>query len=306
MAAVVDERERAACASPHVESVAARAPVFWSHTILAAKGSGSVTGALITRVAGQQAVDASTAQTIKCDLIAVSVGWTPAIELLHQAGGKAAYHEQRGEILPLQLPPGVFVAGRAAGTHLVENQQAEGRLAGLSAAAFLGLGDAPDQAELDALRVRAAAENRRTSDRVSVPGHKKRIVCYCEDVTTKDLETSIEEGYNSLELLKRYSTVTMGPCQGKMCHMNAVHLCARANGWTVAQTGTTTSRQPQTPVELGALAGAHLEPVQVTPLHAWHLAHGARQMVAGQWLRPAALRRPAGRGQGRARARRPD
>ncbi len=293
VAGIVDERERAACASPHRDALAARAPVFWQHTILAAKGSGSVSAAVIARVGGKQAVDAATAQTLKCDLIAVSVGWTPAIEMVHQAGGKAAYHEQRGEILVTQAPPSVFVAGRAAGTHLVDNQLAEGRLAGLGAAAYLGLGAAPDPAELEAVRVRAASENRRTSDRVSVPGHKKRFVCYCEDVTTKDLETSIEEGYNSLELLKRYSTVTMGPCQGKMCHANAVHLCARANGWTVAETGATTYRQPQTPVELGALAGGRLEPVQVTPVHAWHVAHHAQQLVAGQWLRPLHYGDPA-------------
>ncbi len=187
VAAIVDERERSACASAHCDSLSSAVPVFWQHTILAAKGTGAVSGAVIARVGGPQAVDASTAQTLKCDLIAVSVGWTPAIEMLHQAGGKAAYHEQRREILPIQLPPGVFAAGRAAGTHQVDNQAAEGRLAGLSAAAFLGLGSAPEPAEVDALRVRAAAENRRTSDRVSVPGHKKRIVCYCEDVTTKDL-----------------------------------------------------------------------------------------------------------------------
>ena len=293
VAAIVDEREQADCASPHRAALSAAVPIFWTHTILAAKGPGSVSGAVIARVSGQQAVDAATAQTLKCDLIAVSVGWTPAIEMLHQAGGRAAYHDQRQEILPVQLPAGVFVAGRAAGTHLVENQVAEGRLAGRSAAAYLGLGAAPDASEVDAVRVRAAAENRRTSARVSVPGRKKRFVCYCEDVTTKDIDASIEEGFNSLELLKRYSTVTMGPCQGKLCHMNAVHLCARGNGWTVAETGTTTYRQPQTPVALGALAGAHLEPVQVTPIHGWHGAHGATQMVAGQWLRPLHYGDPA-------------
>jgi sarcosine oxidase subunit alpha len=293
VAAIVDERDRSACASPHLEALSAHMPVFWRHTILGAQGSGAVNGARVARVSGDQAVDTATAQTLTCDLIAVSVGWTPAIELLHQAGGNTAYDEQRGEILPVQMPPGIYVAGRAAGTHTVANQLDEGRLTGRNAAAHAGFGAAPSASEAEALRLRRATEARRTSVRVSVPGRKKRFVCYCEDVTTKDIETSIDEGYNSLELLKRYSTVTMGPCQGKLCHNNAMHLCARANGWTVAQTGTTTYRQPQTPVELGALAGAHLEPVQVTPIHAWHLAHNAQQMVAGQWLRPLHYGDPA-------------
>ncbi|MEK9136679.1 MAG: (2Fe-2S)-binding protein, partial [Bacteroidota bacterium] len=129
-------------------------------------------------------------------------------------------------------------------------------------------------------------ESRRTSNRISVPGKKKRFLCYCEDVTDRDLETAIAEGYNSIELLKRYSTISMGPCQGKMCSMNTIHLCARANGWTVQETGTTTARPPITPVSLGVLAGQNMEPVQVSPIHEWHLARGAKMMVAGLWLRP--------------------
>lgn len=287
VAAIVDERERSACASPHVEALAAGAPVFWQHTLLAAQGSSAVSGAVVARVAAEGGVDKASAQTLACDLITISVGWTPAIEMLHQAGGKAAYDEARGEVLPAELPPHFYVAGRAAGQHGVEAQQAAGRLAGRRAAAGLGIGSAPSDAEA------AADEPRRTSTRVSVPGKKKRFVCYCEDVTVKDLDTAIAEGYNSLELLKRYSTITMGPCQGKMCSANSMHLCARANGWTVAETGTTTQRQPQTPLALGALAGQHMEPVQVTPIHAWHVARGAKQMVAGQWLRPLHYGDPA-------------
>jgi sarcosine oxidase subunit alpha len=71
-----------------------------------------------------------------------------------------------------------------------------------------------------------------------------------------------------------------------MCSQNTIHLCARANQWSMAETGATTARPPMTPVSLGALAGQHLEPVQVTPIHQWHQAQGARMMVAGLWLRP--------------------
>ncbi|MGH2523347.1 MAG: glycine cleavage T C-terminal barrel domain-containing protein, partial [Anaerolineales bacterium] len=287
---IVDERERNACASSHAEKLSAEVPVFWRHTILAAKGSGAVNGAVIARVHAEDKVDPATAQTLNCDVISVSVGWTPAIDLANQAGGKGAYDESRGETLcvPATLPPSVFIAGRAAGTHDPETQMAEGRVAGSSAAAHAGLGNAPnaDAAWWPAISEQKAKEPRRTSTRVSVPGHKKRFVCYCEDATTQDIETAIAEGYDSMELLKRYSTISMGPCQGKMCSMNTVHLCARANGWSVQQTGTTTSRQPITPVSLGALAGQHMEPVQVTPIHAWHLARKPKMLVAGLWLRP--------------------
>src|SRR5262249_7146292 len=49
-------------------------------------------------------------------------------------------------------------------------------------------------------------------------------------------------------------------------------------------------------VAFGTLAGPetgkHFEPIRRTPLHAWHAAHGARFVEAGQWLRPRAYLRP--------------
>ncbi len=304
VAAMVDERTQDSCASTGHTELAARLPTFWEHTIVAARGSSAVTGAVIAQTPSPAHFAACPAggiprrgtyaecegqgggRSLDCDLIVVSVGWTPALELAFQAGAKAVYDEQRGETLATTVPTGICVAGRAAGTHDVDMQMMEGRLAGLSAAAHVGLGSPPSPDEQLALANRKAAAPRRTSTRVNTYGHKKRFVCYCEDVTDQDITTAIAEGFDSLELLKRYSTITMGPCQGKMCGMNAIHLCAYANHCTVQETGVTTSRQPITPVSLGSLAGQHMEPTQVTPIHAWHLAHGAKTMAAGLWLRP--------------------
>jgi sarcosine oxidase subunit alpha len=47
------------------------------------------------------------------------------------------------------------------------------------------------------------------------PGKGKCFVCICEDVTTKDMKRAIGEGFDSIELAKRYTTTTMGPCQGQ-------------------------------------------------------------------------------------------
>ena len=292
VAAVVDERDTGS-SSRADELTAAGVPAFYRHTILAACGSREVSGAVVAGLDPLGEVDPSTAQTLGCDLIAISVGWSPDIGLVQLAGGRSVYDDERAEMLSAKLPPGLHVAGRAAGTHAVDNQLDEGRLAGAGAAAFTGRGEAPGEDEIAALAGRKAAEPVRTSDRVLVPGKKKRFLCYCEDVTDVDLETAVAEGYDSIELLKRYSTISMGPCQGKMCSTNAARLCARANGKTVQETGKTTSRPPVSPVTLGALAGQSMEPVQVTPIHGWHLERGARMMVSGTWLRPEHYGDPA-------------
>ena len=120
----------------------------------------------------------------------------------------------------------------------------------------------------------------------SYQGRGKRFVCICEDVTTKDVKRAIQEGFDSLELAKRYTTVTMGPCQGKLCHLASVRAYADARHVYETAIGSTTARPPWTPVELGLLAGRHFEPTRRTSIHFRHKESGARMMWAGPWRRP--------------------
>ena len=87
--------------------------------------------------------------------------------------------------------------------------------------------------------------------------------------------------------MKRYTTVTMGPCQGKMCQLPAIGICAHETGRTMGQTGTTTARPPNPSVTLGALAGARHHPIRRTPMHYEHEALGAVWLDMGEWKRPA-------------------
>lgn len=281
VAAVADERPQGQ--PPVAADVTAEgAAALTGYTIVAAEGNGAVQRAILAPVDEHGQISTGAKRRFDCDLIAVSVGWAPANGLLYQANGRLAYDEDRGEFLPDTLPDGIYAAGRVTGAHDVSTEMEQGRRAGARAAAFAGLGDPPSANEEE----RATDAPVRTSTLVSTPGKKKQFVCYCEDVTKKDVETAIAEGYNSIELLKRYSTISMGPCQGKMCSLNTIHLCARANDWTIEETGTTTSRPPMTPVRLGVLAGQNMEPVRYTPVHQWHVERGSRMMVAGLWMRP--------------------
>src|SRR2546426_5171771 len=91
------------------------------------------------------------------------------------------------------------------------------------------------------------------------------------------------EGFDELETLKRYSTVSMGPCQGRMCLMSAAALCAERTGRTLFETGSTTARPPVEPISLGLLAGAPYHSVQLTPLHYKHPAARAPPIGMGLW-----------------------
>jgi sarcosine oxidase subunit alpha len=123
--------------------------------------------------------------------------------------------------------------------------------------------------------------------RPPAPGGSGRcFVCVCEDVTDKDLRRALEEGFDSIELVKRYTTVTMGPCQGKLCHLTAIRLCAQELGGDEASIGATTARPPWQPVALGLLAGRGHEPARRTSIHHRHRELGATMMWTGPWRRP--------------------
>lgn len=128
----------------------------------------------------------------------------------------------------------------------------------------------------------------RIDPRPSYAGRGKCFVCVCEDVTTKDVKRAIAEGFDSIELAKRYTTVTMGPCQGKLCQLPSIRLYAQEVNAYETDLGATTARPPWAPVELGLLAGRHLEPTRRTAIHFRHEEAGARMMWAGPWRRPYA------------------
>lgn len=160
-------------------------------------------------------------------------------------------------------------------------------MAGLNAAAEAGFGlGAPEELSRQVARLKAGEAVRNSAVVYACGGGKKTFISFDEDVTVKDLHDAVAEGYSSMELLKRYSTLSMGPSQGKYENANTMALCAEANGVAVGSAGTTTSRPPFSPVPLGALAGRVVEPVKYTPIHAWHVARGARLMNAGVWKRP--------------------
>ena len=119
-------------------------------------------------------------------------------------------------------------------------------------------------------------------------GRGKCFVCVCEDVTTKDMKRAIAEGFDSIELAKRYTTTTMGPCQGKLCHLPSIRVYSKETRTYEAAIGTTTARPPWSPVELGLLAGRELTPARRTSMHWSHAEAGATIQWAGSWKRPYA------------------
>jgi sarcosine oxidase subunit alpha len=178
----------------------------------------------------------------KCDLVVMSGSPQPNYKLLAQAGARVEYDSGRGIFVPRDLPDHVEAVGAVTGD------------VGAPAVPSPILGYRGD----------------------------KCFVCFCEDQTTKDLKYAIAEGFDSIELSKRYTTVTMGPCQGRLCHVNSIRVYAKATDLDENTIGTTTARPPYTPISMGLLAGNPQEPKKRTSLHHRHKDLGGKMMWTGQ------------------------
>ncbi|MBP88621.1 MAG: aminomethyltransferase [Planctomycetaceae bacterium] len=218
---------------------------------------------------------------IDCDGIAMSVGWTPNGGLLYQAGGRFTHDERVEQLVPQPLPPGTFAAGRVNGVFDLESQIDDGYRAGLEAAVCLGR----FAGEILPSSSHQAAPPSHPYPIVAHPG-KKNFVDLDEDLHLVDFNNAHQEGYDSIELMKRFSTVGMGPSQGKLSNINALRVLAKLNDATINETGTTTSRPFHQPVSIGHLAGRRFHPQRRTPIHDWHMQTNAEMVHAGAWQRP--------------------
>jgi sarcosine oxidase subunit alpha len=289
VAAIADLRPDAAAADAAAKTqlAAAGVPLLQGYGIREAIGRRErVVAAVLT-----PAASGGKPQRFACDGIVVSVGFAPNASLLHQAAARFEYSEALQQYVPLETPAGVFAAGRVNGVFDLASELADGERAGLEAAAHLGL---RDKTPSDSRSLRAARTDSPThSFPIAPSGRAKCFVDFDRDVLLEDIEGAIESGFDSVELMKRYARLGVGPSQGKHSMPNAVRVLARARGLRVREVGTPTARPFYQPVPLAHLAGLDAHPIRRTALHTRHEAASARFFRAGDWLRPEYYAQPA-------------
>ena len=260
---------------------------LFGHDVASALGGRSVEAVDVVDLNGKRGADS---RRIECDLVCVSGGWTPSVHLFSQSGGRLAFAEGIGAFVPGPGKQDAHSAGAANGAFALSSCLREGMAAGARAAGHAGFGNGRAPKAPSSSGAREAAAGAPPARSSLGPRGRKRFVDFQNDVTDRDLELALSEGYRSVELVKRYTTLGMGTDQGRTSNLNAAAIIAEASGTNVAQVGTTTFRPPYTPVAFGALAGRetgpHFDPVRRSPMHAWHENAGAVFTPAGQWLRP--------------------
>lgn len=257
--AVIDSRDDVPKMADHI-------PIYKNTKIIEASGKTHIS-----------AVTLSSGEIISADALLVSGGWNPVVHLYSQSGGTLRYCDTRACFVPNHSKMDkITMAGSCDGVFDLIECLESGKKAALNKAfkpRFIPKTEALWQIP---------------SGKANDTG-KAHIVDFAEDVSLADIRLGIQEGLDSVELLKRYTTAGMGIDQGKLSNVNAIGLLAGMLNKPMEEIGTTTFRSPYKPITFAALAGPDkgdlLDPIRTTTVHEWHVNHGAKFENVGQWKR---------------------
>ncbi|MEI9900067.1 MAG: glycine cleavage T C-terminal barrel domain-containing protein [Hyphomicrobium sp.] len=252
-------------------------------TLVDSRGRKRVSAVAVAEIAADGA-SGKLREWIDCDLVLMSVGFSPALNLASHAGAKVIFDPEINMHRATDLPAGISLAGAAAGVWSLAAVLGDSRHAGAVAAAHAGYGESGPRA---APVVDPAAAQVSHAYPIFGDGHGHDFVDFDEDLQSKDIVNTVKDGYDDIQLVKRYSTAGLGPSQGRHANLNTIRIVAKETGKSIASIGTTTFRPPFVPEKFAALAGRGFEPVRHTAMHHRHLELGAQMMTAGLWMRPA-------------------
>ena len=224
----------------------------------------------------------ATASVLACDLLVMAVGYTPAYQLACQAGGHLSYDDSTAAFVIENLPENCFIAGSMNAVWGLDNVIADGGLAAGRALKALGQVAEPRLASVD-----EKCQSPNFAWPIFPHSRGKEFVDFDEDLQVEDIVNAVNDGYEHVQLVKRYSTAGMGPSQGRHSALALARLVAVTRGISVSETGVTTARPPFSAELLAHSAGRVFYPAKRSNMHYRHIELGAQMMQAGVWYRPA-------------------
>ena len=226
-----------------------------------------------------RSITLNSGKKINSDCLAVSGGWNPNLQLTCHKRGRPKWNEKLSCFVPdnSNLPNNMYVIGSANGSFSTQSV----------------FNDVSDLSKQLGYRI---TEKIKTEDNLLnlkpfwfVKSKKRSWVDFQNDVTVKDITLAHQEGFSSVEHVKRYTTLGMATDQGKTSNVIGLAVLADATNKTIPETGTTIFRPPYTPISIGAFAGAHkgkhFKPIRLTPSHEFASEIGATFVDTGYWKR---------------------
>ena len=223
---------------------------------------------------------------LSCDCLGISGGWTPAVHLFTQSGGKLIFRDEDQVFIPKTYPSEQLSIGACNGDLTLDEILLN---VPKSLKIFFDI-KKTDYENLEFL----SSDNKSKRNIWLLPSDKilgktKSFVDYQNDATAKDIKLALREGFRSIEHVKRYTTTGMGTDQGKLGNMHALGIISETAGTKMSDLGTTTFRPPYTPLTFGTIVGRNVgeyfDIFRKTPMHDWHTKNNAKFENVGQWKR---------------------
>jgi len=193
--------------------------------------------------------------SVRCDGVVLAHRRLPVAQLAFQAGAERAWNPSLEAYVPrtgadgVTTVTGLYVAGSAAGG-APDGSAESGTRAGASAAASASPAGAAATSPAAAPGPLAGYYRELLRERRA----GKWVACSCEDVLLSEVERASARGYAGIEVVKRYTGLGTGLCQGRYCLPDALLLLSILEGRPPSEVGFITQRPPAVPTPLGALA----------------------------------------------------
>ena len=260
--------------------------IYWSHTVVDTYGYKKLKKISIMRLSNDGQSVTGSKINIDCDCLGMTGGWTPAVHLFTQSGGKLKFRDTDQVFIPNKYPSKQISIGACNGDFdldtIIKNSSE-------SLKKFLEI----HKTDYENLSVINSKEiNKRNiwllpSDKII--GKTKPFLDFQNDSTAKDIKLALREGFRSIEHVKRYTTTGMGTDQGKLSNMHALGIIADTAHVKMGELGTTTFRPPYTPLTFGTIVGRNVgeyfDIFRRTPMNKWHIQNNAKFENVGQWKR---------------------
>ncbi len=191
--------------------------------------------------------------TVRCDAVVLAHRRLPNAQLFFQAGVARRWRNDPGAYYPelssdgRSVVPGLWGVGSAAtapGDGAAGPESVVAGLLGRTSPAGPRPAPPPEPGLVPYYR-ELLAERRRG----------KWVVCPCEDVLLGEIEEAERRGFRGMEVIKRYTGVGTGLCQGRYCLPDALLVLAALEARSPPEVGMVTQRPPLVPTPLSALAG---------------------------------------------------
>ncbi|MDC1410040.1 sarcosine oxidase subunit alpha family protein [Amylibacter sp.] len=259
------------------------------------KGSKSVSGVSICLQAGEGVP----LEEIKCDIVAMSGGWSPIVHLWSHCGGKLNWDAENAMFRPdAERPPlgddgtGFVLVGGTANGYLIANEAMQDAISqGKLVAKQVGYKPVNSKSTIVDVENESPIEQIwQMPQGMSIKLQAKTFLDYQNDVKVSDVRLAAREGYESVEHTKRYTTLGMATDQGKLSNINGLAILADSLNAEIPNVGTTTFRPPYHPISMGSIAGDArgelFKPIRKSPIHNWIEENGGFFEPVADWRRP--------------------